>query len=106
MGIHIGAHQVSLFGTSRVAKALWEVGIVADVSENVSIRDGAVEHGCRITMDGGSKPRIAEAWDVVKMPFRLSCAHLSVTASYQGCIFDFLRSSACPGSLDLHDEAR
>jgi hypothetical protein len=80
----------------EVAGALWKSGVIADVSENISTRPW-IEEGCRITMEGRSKAAIAEAWFAVKGPFALSCAHLNIAGTYQGCIHDFLRPSVCPG---------
>ena len=81
----------------EVATALWKAGITADVSENISVRGGMKESGCRITMDGGSRLTVDAAWGALQERFAFDCAHVSVTSYYQGCIKDFLRPSLCPG---------
>ena len=79
-----------------VANALWKAGIAADVSENISVREGTKEGGCRITIDGGSKRVVGAAWGALKGRFAFNCAHVNVASYYQGCINDFLRPSLCP----------
>ena len=81
----------------EVANALWKAGIAADVSENISVREGMKEGGCRITIDGGSRRTVGAAWSALQARFPLGCAHVSVASSYQGCVKDFLRPSLCPG---------
>ena len=80
-----------------IVQALSKCGIDADGTKNITMRDGRQEDGCRIVMDVESKESISKAWSAIKRPFGLNCAHLNLSASYQGCIYDFLRPSFCPG---------
>ena len=80
-----------------ITRALSKCGIDADGVRNITMRDGRREDGCRVTMGVQSKETIAKAWTAIRRPFGLNCAHINVSANYQGCIYDFLRPSSCPG---------
>lgn len=89
----------------RVSEALQKSGIVADVSTNRTVRGTSSETGCRVTMDVQNKRDVQRAWRSVQTSFGLGCAHVSVRADYQGCIYDFLAPSMCPGRRQLQTEA-
>ena len=75
--------------------------IMCSVSENTSVvpYDGVykVEKGCRVIFNS-HKPKMIdnEFWDSIKNEFNLTCAHLKVEGKFKGCIYDYLRKSACP----------
>lgn len=83
----------------KIAAALGNAGILSRVTQNVSHLPHK-ENGCQITMDCSQKSVITDAWRVLQNPFGFTCAHISIHGSFQGCIYDYLRPSTCPGTFD------
>ena len=74
---------------------------IRSVSENTSVvpYNGVyeIEKGCRISLNS-HKPKLIDLkfWNSLKDEFGLTCAHLNVEGKFKGCIYDYLRDSACP----------
>ena len=85
-----------------VANMFAKMGIMCSVTENISVtpKKGKmiIEKGCRIKM-GSHKPEVInnDFWDIIKKKFNLNCAHLHVEGKFKGCIYNYLRDTACPG---------
>ena len=80
------------------AKALPPGGVRCIATTSMA-KHGALEHGCalRFTPTNAAVRDVDAVWSAVKKKFPfLTCAHVHVHGSFQGCIFDFVRASACP----------
>ena len=92
-----------LSNCTEVAKTLMELGVICRVSSNQSIveKNGilTMEKGCAILLPEVNPTDIPiKVWQPLKEKYHLDCAHLSVTGKFQGCIYDFMQNTACPGS--------
>ena len=90
---------------ARVADALLRCGVPCVVVTNASVVQDpktqrcAPEQGCTVTLTGLRPDLIGtRVWDVLKPRFGLTCAHLSIPGRFNGCIYDFIRPSACPAN--------
>lgn len=88
---------------TEVAKTLMNLGVTCRVSSNQSIveKNGilTMEKGCAILLPEVNPTDIPiKVWQPLKNKYHLDCAHLSVTGKFQGCIYDFMQNTACPGS--------
>lgn len=83
----------------EVAVLMQKLGIGGDVTRNVTVLDGALEPGCRVTVVAPAPARDASKvlWEAARARFGLRCAHVEVTSHASGCVFDVFRPSACPG---------
>ncbi len=75
--------------------------IPCSITENRSVveqgKEFDIEIGCQIKF-GNHNPDLIDQtfWDNLKKEFGLSCAYLHVEGKFKGCIYDYLRLSACP----------
>ena len=87
---------------NEVAEFLKKNKIMCSVTENTSVvsynGQYQIEKGCRILFNS-HKPKMINNnfWDSLKNEFDLTCAHLKVEGKFKGCIYDYLKDSACPG---------
>lgn len=86
-----------------ITKKMIDLGIVSKITPNQSIicnnRRCWVENGCTILLGGLNPKYINEkVWKPLNNEFNLRCAHLKIDKQYQGCIYDFIKKSNCPGS--------
>jgi len=84
---------------AELARQMGRAGICVRVTPNVSTLPW-IEQGCALTFECGSKQDIGAAWEVARTSAGLRCAHLNIQGTFQGCVRDFLRPSACPGKND------
>ena len=85
-----------------VAKFLADQGILCHVSTNTTVfeKNGefTLEKGCEIKIVN-HKPSLVDNtfWNKLKTKFELECAHIAVdNGRFSGCVYDYLRESACP----------
>jgi hypothetical protein len=98
--LSISSHSIK--DCNDVVKYMRELKIPCLVSSNKSIirSNGKhiIENGCQIKMVSHDSEVIdTNFWIKTKNKFGLSCAHLEVEGKFKGCIYDYLRSSNCPG---------
>lgn len=95
---------------SDVAEYMKNLQIPCSVTPNVTVRchtleDNTtkceVEQGCSVIFN--ERPYV---WNNLKSKFDLNCAHLHAHSNYEGCIYDYVRSSDCPSSEKKFKEAR
>lgn len=84
-----------------IVQSLLRGGIMASVAQNRSIVCDAaqrcrVENGCRILFNRVSRDELQDTWQMLRDQHALECAHISIPTIYTGCIWDFLKPSACP----------
>lgn len=56
-----------------------------------------IERGCRIVFQEDQENKVEEVWENLKEEFDLKCAHLEGRVHFNGCIYDYLKPSSCPG---------
>tara|TARA_B100000674_G_scaffold259557_1_gene214028 strand:- start:440 stop:778 length:339 start_codon:yes stop_codon:yes gene_type:complete len=86
-----------------ITKKLFDLGIMSNVTPNQSVICDSnkcwIENGCSIILTGLNPKYINEkVWKPLNDKFDLSCAHLKISKQYQGCIYDFIKESNCPGN--------
>ena len=84
-----------------VVETMKKLGIMGDVTPNVTVVDGGIENGCRINI--ASRPHmdnLKTLWVNLQEQFTLGCAHVKIGELQSGCILDFMRKSECPGNND------
>ena len=60
-----------------------------------------IENGCRITIGTKNIDTIQKnVWIPLQKKFNLRCGHLTLDSHYSGCVWDFWRTSSCPGNQD------
>ena len=87
----------------EVAKALQQLGITCQISENISVQKEPntnqlnLENGCSIDLCGLNRDKYQQVWFHLRDKFNLGCANLKIDGQYTGCIYSYLQESACPG---------
>lgn len=87
------------------AELLLKIPVACTVIDTLSVveTDGAysMEPGVIIDLYGTSKKIIeTQVWPSLQRQFpSLECAHINDGTSFQGCIYDYLRPSACPENI-------
>jgi hypothetical protein len=87
-----------------VAQQLVRMGVMASITPNTSIfcdREGAhcrTEPGCVVLFSAIRKSQLHRVWDALQPPNALRCAHVFAPPTFSGCLWDFLRTSKCPGA--------
>ena len=85
----------------KVAKMMVNLGIMSSITPNYTVLDSMnghyIENGCRILIGSSNIKDIRKVWLPLKKEFNLNCAHLNIKGKYNGCIYDYLRESNCPG---------
>jgi hypothetical protein len=74
-----------------------KLGINGDVTCNKTILDGNVENGCRIRIASSYMEHTKLLWKTIQENLGLTCAHVNISESKDGCVFDVFRESLCPG---------
>ena len=78
-------------------------GTVATTLSSVDDRHGCwrSEAGVRIDVYNVSKDFVTDSlWPTLQNAFGLECAHvITKDGAFRGCIFDWLRTSACPAAI-------
>jgi len=74
---------------------LLKANINCSITKNITLIDGKIESGCKITTTISSENDVRKVWDISKNQFDLTCAHLE-TSNYEGCILGFLHKRSCP----------
>jgi hypothetical protein len=82
----------------EIAKKMNELGINCDITSNISISNGNIENGCRITTTVAKDKTIDKIWKISKSCGNINCGHISVTGIYNGCTNDYPWVSKCPGN--------
>ena len=81
----------------NVTRYLKYLGYRGNVSENHTImEDGSEENGCVIAITKINDAK--RLWTNLKSKFGLGCAYYDAPPIFQGCIYDFIRPSICPGN--------
>ncbi len=92
---------------AEVALFLRECGVLANVAANTTVALGrddgatvrrapALEIGCRIVFHS-APPELSYLWPELKTKFGLGCAFVDAAPRFQGCVYDYLRATSCPG---------
>ena len=87
---------------SEVAEYMRKMKIPCSVTPNITVqkcttnKDCEIEQGCSVIFN--DEP-VSEVWKNLKSEFDLTCAHLRGHSNYEGCIYDYVRPTNCPGSL-------
>ena len=82
---------------TKLASKLVKCGINCDITENLTLVEGVVETGCRITFTATSDSQVKEIWEAARSEGRIKCGHISVPGRYSGCTMDYPFKSRCPG---------
>ena len=77
-----------------IARKMSKAGIVTSITQNISTQP-ELEYGCRLTQSVKDKKEIINIWNILKKNYDFNCAHLKIDNGFQGCIYDFIRPSAC-----------
>jgi hypothetical protein len=98
--LSISGHRLDC---NEVAEHLRKAGIMSSVMSNTSVvyqnAQYQLEPGCRILVNECDKKTLNHSiWQPIKTMGNLSCAHVHVPGQFSGCIYDYLRDSACPGA--------
>jgi hypothetical protein len=91
-----------------VAEIIRFIQMPCSITPNVTMlhsgaTDGSVvtENGCRIVFNekdlADSENTLVGLWGMLQTRFQLDCANLEVRLNFDGCIYDFLSRSVCPG---------
>ena len=93
----------SIRNCKDVAEYMKKSGIPCHVTENHTVINNlgkySIENGCQIKIGSHNSKLIdTNFWIQLKNKFSLKCAHLEVEGKFKGCIYDYLRSSNCPGN--------
>ena len=79
----------------EVAEFLGKVGIITDVTSNISMQRNGKEYGCRLIQSISTKTEIEQIWTALRDEYKLGCAHLTVANKYDGCVLNYLAPSRC-----------
>lgn len=87
----------------NITKKLLDLGICSKITQNQSIICNSkkcwLENGCTILLSGLNPKYIGEKiWKPLNNDFNLKCAYLKIEKQFNGCIYDYLKESNCPGS--------
>ena len=78
-------------------------GISGAVTRNYSSvpqRTGtSIEEGCRVRIHEKAHDRkhLKKVWNMMQTEFGFKCAYIDASPRFQGCVFDYIRPSACEG---------
>lgn len=81
-----------------VIRVMQKLNLVGDVTPNVTVAGGDIEHGCRILIAGGdARGKTKRLWKALKAEVpSLQCAHITIQENLSGCVFDVFGTSQCP----------
>ena len=81
----------------EVVAAMRTLGLHGDVTCNLTLLDGTVEHGCRALIATKTpKDDLRRLWQALQATLELTCAHASITSdSHSGCVLDIVKPSSC-----------
>ena len=80
---------------NNVIYVIRNLGLCADVTCNKTITPkGQLENGCKILTDDIKSSKVL--WNKLKDEFHLTCGHVSVEHSKNGCVWDVFSDSKCP----------
>ena len=91
---------------NEIVDLLINLQILGNVSSNKTIikknNKYFLEKGCKIIIANhqniDSKKDIEKKlWEPIQNKFNLECAYINVSNNFNGCIYDYLRKSNCPG---------
>ncbi len=82
-----------LLSPSAIGQPRIELGTRSDTKKKCHI-----ERGCRIIFQEDENNKVDDIWKKLKEEFDLTCAHLETRAHFGGCVYDYLKPSACPSS--------
>ena len=83
---------------SEILQLMKELNINGHVTYNKTILDGFVENGCQIhIVSQPVKEKSKMLWQICKNKYDLTCAHIDITHSENGCVLDVFRKSNCIG---------
>lgn len=95
--IHMSISSATL-DCIKVAADLVTAGVLSSTTvQNISTVGGKKENGCVVTLHDTSRRQLRSVWQHIRDRHDLSCAHVLVDNTFSGCIYDFIRSTACPG---------
>nr|QFG73589.1 MAG: hypothetical protein [Megaviridae environmental sample] len=80
----------------KVANILIPYGFNFHIMTNITCSKNKIENGCQIVIPNATSPLINNTWKHLYNNFDISCAHLNISSSFSGCIFNYMRKSACP----------
>ena len=86
----------------NVVTLLQRYNIIGKVSSNKSVMpDGTIENGCTIRLSrklgDEDNSGLKKNWEILKSNLNLDCAHLLIFGKFDGCLFDYIRDTNCPG---------
>ena len=85
-----------------VIKTLQKMSVNCDVTENTTIICNDVEcwkeKGCRILIHNVLKHDIKKIWNKLKIEHKFECAYYKLNGGTEGCIYDYMSNTQCPGS--------
>lgn len=80
----------------ELAINLSKIGINCDISRNITVLDGSVENGCRVTTTATKDETISKIWKTAQSCGDIKCGHVSVAGGFVGCVNDYPWNSRCP----------
>ena len=98
--LSVSSNKISHCGL--ITKKLLELGICSKITPNQSIicnnNNCWLENGCTILLSGLNPKYIGKkVWEPLNNDFNLKCGYLKIEKQFNGCIFDYLKESNCPG---------
>jgi len=73
------------------------LSMAGDITRNQTLLpDGSLEQGCRVVLSDASKENARRFWSHAGRLPGVTCAHVSIYQSAQGCVYDIFAPSNCP----------
>ena len=85
----------------EVVRIMKKLGINGYVTNNRTVLDNHEEVGCNaIIVSKPVKENAQLVWEQIKKFPDITCAHVNIIHSENGCVFDVFAESKCPGKLN------
>ena len=97
MSVDISVSSNKNLGCKDIIEILRMLNINAKTIETVSILEKDIETGCQITLGREyiDKDKLSELWRLIGKSYK--CSHLKIDGIYNGCIYNYISKSLCPG---------
>ena len=86
----------------EIAEIFVNLKLNCDITSNNTVicdnNNCKIEKGCRILLNKTiNSINIKNIWNPLKNKYNLKCAHYEIKGGFNGCIYDYISNSKCPG---------
>jgi len=98
MSVNISVSNTKQTNCKHIVEKFFNFKINCRVIETLSVVDDNIETGCLITFgkEYNDKTSVNNIWNLIKKDY--ICSHIKIDGLFDGCIYDYIRPSNCPGN--------